>query len=67
MIVIRKQLLKEIEEFLNEISDKPEPDPAAWLWQSDNNIDQSVFMRKFEAEQMKFKHGGVIYPLVLDD
>lgn len=45
---------------------EPEQEPVAWLWQSDNyatNFSQRTFDYKLEAEDMKLRHGGKLYPL----
>jgi hypothetical protein len=45
---------------------KPEPEPVAWLWQSDNyatTFSQRIFQYKLEADQMIIRHSGKLYPL----
>ena len=44
----------------------PEPEPVAWLWQSDNyatTFSQRIFQYKIEADQMIIRHSGKLYPL----
>jgi hypothetical protein len=45
---------------------EPEPEPVAWMWQSDNyatRFSQRIFELFDEADDMRNRHGGNLYPL----
>jgi hypothetical protein len=55
-------VIQEIETYLAQ----PEPEPVAWMWQSDNyatRFSQRIFELFDEADDMRNRHGGSLYPL----
>jgi hypothetical protein len=60
----RGTILNEIEAYLSEPVQNPEP--VAWMWQSDDyatRFSQRVFELKAEADDMRTRYGGELYPL----
>lgn len=46
-----------------------EPEPVAWMWQSDNyatRFSQRIFELFDEADDMRNRHGGNLYPLYFE-
>jgi hypothetical protein len=59
--------LNEIEAFLGE--SVQEPEPVAWMWQSDNyatRFSQRIFELFDEADDMRNRYGGNLYPLYFE-
>ena len=64
---ITEKLYGEIEAYLAEPAQEPEP--VAWMWQSDNyatRFSQRIFEPFDEADDMRNRHGGNLYPLYFE-
>jgi hypothetical protein len=62
-----RDLIDEIETYLAEPFQEPEP--VAWMWQSDNyanRFSQRIFVLFVEADDMRNRYGGNLYPLYFE-
>ncbi len=62
----RPQWHEDMEYRIKPGSEVQEPEPVAWMWQSDNyatRFSQRIFELFDEADDMRNRHGGNLYPL----